>query len=163
LKLATITAVFSTVVPAAGGVHAPAPEAVFPIDGQADFGEADARFGAPRFGHVHEGQDMFAAAGTPVRATREGIVVEKGDDGGRGNYLAIWNARTRRTFVYLHMIRPSPRRKGERVGAGSGIGAVGCTGSCWGDHLHLEMRRGRGTTGRPLDPLPMLRSLAAHR
>ena len=106
---------------------------------------------------------MFAAAGTPVRATREGIVVEKGDDGGRGNYLAIWNARARRTFVYLHMIHPSPRRKGERVGAGSRIGAVGCTGSCWGDHLHLEMRRGRGTTGRPLDPLPMLRSLAAHR
>jgi len=163
LKLATITAVFSTVVPAAGGVEPPAPEAVFPVDVHADFGEADARFGAPRYGHVHEGQDMFAPAGTPIRSTREGFVVEKDDDGGRGNYLAIWNARTRRTFVYLHMIRPSPWREGERVDAGSRIGAVGCTGSCWGDHLHLEMRRGRGTTGRPLDPLPMLRSLAAHR
>jgi murein DD-endopeptidase MepM/ murein hydrolase activator NlpD len=46
------------------------------------------------------------------------------------------------------------------VRTGERIGAVGCTGSCWGDHLHIEMRRGRGTTGRPLDPLPQLRRLA---
>ena len=106
---------------------------------------------------------MFASAGTPIRSTREGLVVEKGDDGGRGNYVAIWNARARRTFVYLHMLRPTPWRRGERVEAGSRIGAVGCTGSCWGDHLHLEIRRGRGTTGPPLNPLPMLRALASHR
>ena len=74
---------------------------------------------------------MFASAGTPIRSTREGLVVEKGDDGGRGNYVAIWNARARRTFVYLHMLRPTPWRRGERVEAGSRIGAVGCTGSCW--------------------------------
>jgi len=46
---------------------------------------------------------------------------------------------------------------------GERVGAVGCTGSCWGDHLHLELRVGRGTTGRPLDPLPMLKRLAARR
>ncbi len=58
---------------------------------------------------------MFAPAGTPIRSMREGLVVEKGDDGGRGNYVAIWNARARRTFVYLHMLRPTPWRKGESV------------------------------------------------
>lgn len=162
MRLASITAVFTTVVPVAGGVEAPAPEAVFPLERHADFGEADARFGAPRGGHHHEGQDVFAPAGTPIRSMREGLVVEKGDDGGRGNYVAIWNARARRTFVYLHMLRPTPWRKGESVDAGSRIGSVGCTGSCWGDHLHLEIRRGRGTTGPPLNPLPMLRSLAPH-
>jgi murein DD-endopeptidase MepM/ murein hydrolase activator NlpD len=162
MKLATITAVFLAAVPAADDVKAPAPESVFPVRGHAvDFGESDARFGAWRGGHVHEGQDIFAPAGTTIVSLRNGTVVEKGDDGGRGNYVAIWNGETRRTFVYLHMIRPTPLRLRSRVRAGQRIGAVGCTGSCWGDHLHIEMRRGRGTTGRPLDPLPQLRRLAA--
>jgi murein DD-endopeptidase MepM/ murein hydrolase activator NlpD len=162
VKLATITAVFIAAVPAADEVKAPAPESVFPLRGHApDFGESDARFGAWRGSHRHEGQDVFAPAGTPIVSLREGTVVEKGDDGGRGNYVAIWNGEARRTFVYLHMIRPTPLRLRSRVQTGERIGAVGCTGSCWGDHLHIEMRRGRGTTGRPLDPLPQLRRLAA--
>jgi murein DD-endopeptidase MepM/ murein hydrolase activator NlpD len=90
-------------------------------------------------------------------------VVETGNDGGRGNYIAIWSDVARRTFVYLHMWRPTPFQPGDRVRAGERVGGVGCTGSCWGDHLHLEVRRGRGTTGRALDPLPLLRRLAARR
>ena len=160
MKLASITAVFAAAVPAAGDIHAPTPESAFPVRGHADFGEAGARFGAWRGGHVHEGQDVFAPAGTPLVSVRPGKVVEKGDDGGRGNYVAIWSRPARRTFVYLHMRRPTLLSPGERVGAGERIGAVGCTGSCWGDHLHLEVRRGRGTTGRPHDPQPLLRRLA---
>ncbi len=139
------------------------PAAVFPVRGHVEWGEGDARFGAWRGGHVHEGQDVFAPAGTPLLAIRDGRVVETGDDGGRGNYVAMWSRAERRTFVYLHMLHPSRARLGERVRAGQRIGAVGCTGSCWGDHLHLEVRRGRGTTGRPLDPLPLLRRLAPRR
>ena len=161
VKLASITAVFAAAVPAAGDIEAPPPESVFPVRGHADWGEAGARFGAGRGGHMHEGQDVFAPAGTPLVSLRPGKVVEKGDDGGRGNYVAIWSSSTRRTFVYLHMRRPSPLGRGDRVRAGQRIGAVGCTGSCWGDHLHLELRSGRGTTGRPGDPLPLLRKLAA--
>jgi murein DD-endopeptidase MepM/ murein hydrolase activator NlpD len=138
----------------------PRPRAWFPVSGVIDFGESAARFGAWRDGHEHEGQDLFAPAGTPMVAVREGRVVEMGDDGGRGNYVAVWSAAARRTFVYLHMRAPTARRLGEQVDAGAGLGAVGCTGSCWGDHLHLEMRHGRGTTGSPLDPLPLLRRLA---
>ena len=141
----------------------PRPAAVFPVRGRADFGESDARFGAWRSGHVHEGQDVFAPAGTPLVAIRDGRVIETGDDGGRGNYVAIWNRRVRRTFVYLHMLRPSRVRAGESVRRSQRVGSVGCTGSCWGDHLHLEVRRGKGTTGRPRDPLPLLRRLAARR
>ena len=62
-------AVAATPVPL---VPAPAPSpggpAVFPIAGAFDFGGADARFGAGREGHIHEGQDIIAAAGTPVVA-----------------------------------------------------------------------------------------------
>ena len=139
------------------------PASVFPVRGRVDWGEQDARFGAWRGGHVHEGQDLFARAGTPLVAIRGGRVVETGDDGGRGNYVAMWNRTARRTFVYLHMLHPSRVRVGERVRVGQRVGAVGCTGSCWGDHLHLEVRRGRGTTGSALDPLPLLRRLAARR
>ncbi len=145
-------------------LRAPAgPASVFPVRGRVDWGEQDARFGAWRGGHVHEGQDLFARPGTPLIAIREGRVLETGDDGGRGNYVAICNRAARRTFVYLHMLHPSRVRVGEHVRVGERVGAVGCTGSCWGDHLHLEVRRGRGTTGRALDPLPLLRRLAARR
>ncbi len=141
---------------------APRP-ALFPVRGRVDFGERDARYGAWRGGHVHEGQDLFATAGTPLVAIRDGRVVETGNDGGRGNYVAMWSRDARRTFVYLHMLHRSRVRVGQRVRTGQRVGSVGCTGSCWGDHLHLEVRRGRGTTGRSLDPLPLLRRLAARR
>jgi murein DD-endopeptidase MepM/ murein hydrolase activator NlpD len=137
------------------------PAAVFPMLARPDWGEQDARFGAYRGGHMHEGQDVFAKAGTPLVAMRDGRVVETGDDGGRGNYIAIWSRREHSTFVYLHMLRPARLAPGQRVRAGQRVGAVGCTGSCWGDHLHVEVRRGRGTTGRPDDPLPLLKRLAA--
>ena len=139
------------------------PAAEFPVRGRVGWGEQDARFGAYRGGRAHEGQDVFAKAGTPLVAIRDGRIVEKGDDGGRGNYVAIWSPAARRTFVYLHMLRPSRLGPGDTVERGERVGAVGCTGSCWGDHLHLEIRRGRGTAGGPLDPLPLLRRLAARR
>lgn len=132
----------------------------FPVRGIVDFGEVDARFGASRGGRAHEGQDVFAKAGTALVSVRAGTVVETGNEGGRGNYIAIWSPDAKMTFVYLHMRAPTPLSEGEPVDAGGRIGAVGCTGSCSGDHLHLEMRQGRGTTGKPLDPLPMLRVLA---
>jgi murein DD-endopeptidase MepM/ murein hydrolase activator NlpD len=139
------------------------PAVVFPMRAAPDWGEADARFGAYRGGHMHEGQDVFARAGTPLVAIRDGRIVETGNDGGRGNYVAIWSPAARRTFVYLHMLRPARLEPGDRVRMGDRVGAVGCTGSCWGTHLHLEVRRGRGTTGRPRDPLPLLKQLAARR
>jgi murein DD-endopeptidase MepM/ murein hydrolase activator NlpD len=139
------------------------PDAVFPVRGQVDWGDAADRFGASRSGHMHEGQDMFAAAGTPLVAIRDGRVVETGDDGGRGNYVAIWSPEAGHTFLYLHMLRPSPLAVGDAVRMGERVGSVGCTGSCWGDHLHFEVRDGRGTTGEPHDPLAMLKRLAARR
>jgi murein DD-endopeptidase MepM/ murein hydrolase activator NlpD len=138
----------------------PEPETWFPIRGTIEFGEYDARFGAWRGSRRHEGQDVFAEAGTPLVAVRDGTVVETGDDGGRGNYIAIWSPKVDRTFVYLHMQAPTPHAVGDTLEGGRRVGAVGCTGSCWGDHLHLEMREGRGTTGTPLDPLPMLQRLS---
>ena len=107
----------------------PRARAVFPVEGHADFGEADARFGAPRGGTLtrvrtcsrrREPRSARRARGSWWRRATAGAAAtsRSGTPG-------------RRTFVYLHMLRPTPWRRGERVEAGSRIGAVGCTGSCW--------------------------------
>jgi murein DD-endopeptidase MepM/ murein hydrolase activator NlpD len=102
----------------------------------------------------------MSRTGTPVVAITESTVIETGDDGGRGNYAALYDARARRTFVYLHLQHPVRLRIGERVPAGRRFGALGCTGSCDGPHLHLEIRAGRGLQGRARDPKPLLARLA---
>lgn len=132
----------------------------FPVQGEFNWGQSGARFGAGRSGHSHEGQDVFARTGTPLVAIRDGVVLETGTDGGRGNYVAIYSHRARRTYVYLHMSAPARVRSGQRVRGGQRLGAVGCTGSCFGDHLHFEVRRGRALNGPPTDPYQLLRRWA---
>jgi murein DD-endopeptidase MepM/ murein hydrolase activator NlpD len=138
---------------------------VFPVAGPHDFGEAAARFGAERYGHAHEGQDLFARPGAPLLAVRDGVVLD-GAGGksfyayGGGNSVVIYSPDVDRSFVYLHMLHPARVRAGDQVHAGQMIGQLGCTGSCDGPHLHFEIRMGRvayGHEGRPVDPLPYLR------
>ena len=57
------------------------------------------------------------------------------------------------TYVYMHMLEPAAVRPGQRLRAGQHVGKVGCTGSCWGDHLHFELRAGRGSQAPVLNPL----------
>ena len=133
------------------------PAAVHPVAAPVDYGEGGARYGADRGGRMHEGQDVFAPAGTPLVAVRDGVVLETGDDGGRGNYLAIWSREAGETYVYLHLLAPPEVGAGSNVRAGQRVGRVGCTGSCYGDHLHFEVRRGRDLEAAPRDPLALLR------
>ena len=138
---------------------------VFPIIGRYDFGEKIARFGAPRYGHIHEGQDIFAKSGETEVAVHDGVVVDRGtnkdpDSGGRGNYIAIYSPSDDHSFVYMHMLKPSPLGLGQHVHAGDTVGQVGCTGECDGSHLHFEVRIGKASLGadtKPVDPLPYLR------
>ncbi len=133
----------------------------FPIDveGEIDYGEAGARFGNNRGGRAHQGQDIFAAAGTPLVAASEAEVIEAGGGhgDGRGNHVALYDERRDRTYVYFHMSAAPRLEMGETVVAGRRVGSVGCTGSCSGDHLHLEIRRGEGTDGEAVDPLEVMR------
>jgi murein DD-endopeptidase MepM/ murein hydrolase activator NlpD len=140
--------------------HAPRrPRAFFPVRGSVSYGDAVARFGNNRGDHSHGGQDVFAKAGTPLVAVARGVVVEAGTDGGRGNHVEIYVPGARRTFAYFHMQAPTHLRVGQRVRAGQRIGRVGCTGRCFGDHLHFEVHKGRGIGAPKVDPLPLLRKL----
>jgi murein DD-endopeptidase MepM/ murein hydrolase activator NlpD len=135
------------------------PEGPFvPVVGDVDYGTAENAFGAARSGHMHSGQDMFAPAGTPEVAATDGVVAETGSDGGQGNYVCLYDPERDRTYVYMHMIEPAAVKPGERVSAGERLGGLGCTGSCWGDHLHFEVREGKGVEGEPIDPMPYLRA-----
>src|SRR4051812_42068630 len=82
------------------------PGPIEPVLGKFDYGEGPARFQASRTGHIHEGQDMFAPVGTPLVASRPGVAVDAGPawgalNGGRGNYLVIYNRRDGRSYVYM--------------------------------------------------------------
>jgi murein DD-endopeptidase MepM/ murein hydrolase activator NlpD len=124
-----------------------------------DYGESGAQFGAARSGRTHEGQDMMVPTGTPLVSVAEGEVVEVGTDGGRGNYVSVYDPETDRTYNYFHMVDAASVRQGEQVKAGQEVGAVGCTGSCFGDHLHFEVHEGRDPYGPVVDPMPILQKL----
>lgn len=129
---------------------------VFPLAGPVDYGEVEAAFGNAR-GRPHEGQDIFAPGGTRVMAPRDTVAVDGGSDGGRGNWLALYDRERDQTYSFFHMNAPATVEVGEKVRAGQKVGEVGCTGSCFGDHLHFELREGRGPYGTAIDPLPFLK------
>ena len=135
------------------------PDAVFPIAGKADYGTEVNLFGNNRGDHIHAGQDVFAPAGTKLVAIRDGVVVEAGSDGGRGNYAYIYSPKANETYGYFHMLEAPHVRQGQKVRAGERVGSLGCTGSCSGDHLHFEVRAGRDPYGAARDPLPLLKKL----
>ena len=134
------------------------PELAFPVTGKVDFGTEVNMFGNDRGDHIHAGQDVFAPSGTPLVAVSDGVVFEAGSDGGRGNYVYLYNPEADETYAYFHMVEPTKLATGDEVEAGQEIGAVGCTGSCTGDHLHFEVHDGRGYESAH-DPMPLLKEL----
>jgi len=98
---------------------------------------------------AHRGVDYAADTGTEIMATSDGVVIQRGPNGGLGNAVEI---RHPNGFVtrYGHMSRfNSNVVLGTRVRQGDVIGYVGMTGLATGPHLHYEMLR----NGRHMDPL----------
>jgi murein DD-endopeptidase MepM/ murein hydrolase activator NlpD len=96
-----------------------------------------------RWGRMHEGIDLAAPSGTPVRAIGSGTVLGAGYLGSENGYGIIVLVRHRNGLVsaYAHLSRAAVRA-GERVKAGEVIGRVGSTGHSTGPHLHFEIRNG---------------------
>jgi murein DD-endopeptidase MepM/ murein hydrolase activator NlpD len=141
----------------------PAPGAhVFPVLGPVSFGGAGARFGAPRAGHTHQGQDVLAAEGTQLVSVTAGTVHWRSyQASGAGNYVVI-RADDGFDYVYMHMRETASVAPGAHVAAGQPIGHVGHTGAAEGPHLHFELWQGPWQAGgHPIDPLPYLQSWLA--
>jgi murein DD-endopeptidase MepM/ murein hydrolase activator NlpD len=136
----------------------------FPLVGAFSFGGPDARFGAPRVGHIHQGQDVIAAEGTPIVAPRGGLIeVVAYQAGGAGYYVVLHGAAEDRHYVFMHLAAGSTRvRVGQRIRTGQRIGDVGATGDATGPHLHFEVWVGGWFSGgHAIDPLSLLQRWAS--
>jgi murein DD-endopeptidase MepM/ murein hydrolase activator NlpD len=99
----------------------------------------------------HDGIDLAAPEGTPVRAAESGVVLFSGEQRGYGNIVLLAHENDLVT-VYAHNAENLVAR-GDRVPRGAEIARIGHTGNATGPHLHFEVR----VAARPRDPLGFLR------
>ena len=93
------------------------------------------------------GLDIAAALGTPITTRASGRVLTVGYDSASG-YNVIIDHGGGIVSSYSHLIRQSPLRQGQAVGAGQLVGNVGETGHATGPHLHYRVK----VNGRDVDP-----------
>jgi len=127
----------------AGAIQAGSGSMIWPVSGS-----VVSPFG-PRWGRMHEGIDIAVPAGTPIRAADAGSVVLAAPTSGYGNYTCVDHGGGLST-CYAH--QSSFAITSGSVAQGDIIGYVGCTGHCFGDHLHFETR----VNGIAVDPLGYL-------
>lgn len=106
-------------------------------------------FGAYEF---HNGLDIAGPLGTPIYASKSGVVTFSGwNVYGYGNLVIISHPDGSETR-YAHLTS-SFVSAGQSVSKGQHIAAMGTTGRSTGSHVHFEIRYG----GETVDPLPYLR------
>jgi murein DD-endopeptidase MepM/ murein hydrolase activator NlpD len=98
----------------------------------------------------HPGIDIGVASGTPIRAADSGRVAIAGSVSGYGNYTCIQHTGSLST-CYGHQSSIGVH-VGQSVSQGQVIGLSGCTGLCFGPHLHFEVR----VNGSVVNPLNYL-------
>jgi murein DD-endopeptidase MepM/ murein hydrolase activator NlpD len=114
---------------------------VFPVYG--DVRVAD-DFGAARQIGAHQGNDLFAAFGSPVLAVADGTLNRVGTLPISGNRLWLQTARGD-SFFYAHLSAFSPEAvSGRKVKAGTLLAFVGNTGDAepTPPHVHFEIHPG---------------------
>ncbi len=98
----------------------------------------------------HQGVDIAAPTGTPVKAAADGKVIFSGQVAGYGNLVEVdhgngWVTRYGHNAVNLV-------RVGDNVTTGQTVGLVGSTGHVTGPHVHFEVRKG----GKAVNPDSLL-------
>jgi peptidoglycan LD-endopeptidase LytH len=122
---------------------------------------------APRDGgRHHQGVDIFAKPGTPVRSTTEGIIIRLGQNRLGGNVVWVMGP-GRQMHYYAHLSDFGAFEIGDRVIAGDIIGYVGDTGNAQGTphHLHYGVYELGGTAINPyllLTTKPITSELSGH-
>ncbi len=114
------------------------------------FGWRDAH---PVYGdaRMHYGVDLDAPIGTPVYASRSGLVYYTDyEEGGAGNYVMLEHGNGYRS-VYMHLSYYVVSM-GDYVTAGQIIGYSGATGGVTGPHLHFGIM----VDGEYVNPMPYI-------
>lgn len=96
---------------------------------------------------MHNGVDMNAAHGDPIKAAGSGTVILSGVKGGYGNTVMIDHGGGMVT-LYAHQSQLGVS-VGESVSRGQVIGQIGSTGTSTAPHLHFEVR----INGSPRNPV----------
>lgn len=125
-----------------------------PVDGVQRAQLTDS-WGSPRPGRRHhEGIDIFAARGTPIRSTTLGIVMKVGDNRLGGHIVKVLGPGLEWHY-YAHLDRFADVRAGEAVRPGDLLGYVGNSGdaSTTPTHLHYGIYH---RFGGAMDPYPRL-------
>ncbi|MFC3831748.1 MULTISPECIES: M23 family metallopeptidase [Deinococcus] len=110
--------------------------------------------GARSQGRTHEGVDIFAKRGTPIRATTRGIVLNVGPNTLGGRTVMLLGPGGQRHY-YAHLERYPDLKRGDWVQAGDVVGYVGDSGNAKGTPPHLHY--GIYTGGGAINPYPLLR------
>lgn len=106
-----------------------------------------------KFRRAHLGVDFELPKGSPVLAATAGTVLRFGKNRAAGNFVVLGHAGGIETY-YNHLDEISPEvRKGRRLGAGTKLGTIGCTGYCTKPHLHYAVKK----KGKFVDPIPLTR------
>jgi murein DD-endopeptidase MepM/ murein hydrolase activator NlpD len=144
---ATLAAAIRDAQAGAGSTDTGSPSAaglIWPVDGVVVSG-----FGM-RWGRMHEGIDIAASSGTPIRAAAAGTVIYSGWLGGYGNLVVVDHGNGLATaYAHASSILVGV---GQQVTQGGTVSLVGSTGNSSGPHLHFEVR----INGAAVDPLPYL-------
>ena len=119
---------------------------IWPVTGRitSPYGMRNDPFGRGRL--FHNGIDIGASSGTPIRAAMSGRVLSTAYNEVYGNFVVITHHSGYRTF-YAHMNTISVR-PGANVVTGERIGQVGTTGLVTGPHLHFTVYKD-GVTVNP--------------
>lgn len=104
-----------------------------------------------RSGRRHDGIDIAAPSGTPIKAAAAGKVVFSGSMRGYGKLILIRHKDNMFT-AYSHN-KTNKVKKGQKVKQGQLIASVGRTGRASGNHVHFEIRHGQ-TARNPIFFLP---------
>lgn len=96
--------------------------------------------------NLHGGIDIAAPNGTPIMASKTGVVVISQYGSSYGNYVVISHPDGTRT-LYAHMSQRNVSA-GDTVRQGQTVGLVGSTGSSTGNHLHFETWTGSSSSSR---------------
>jgi murein DD-endopeptidase MepM/ murein hydrolase activator NlpD len=100
-----------------------------------------------KLGVFHEGLDIGARTGTPIRATAAGIVKIARRKGNYGLLVEIKHGSYGFSTRYAHNSKLLVK-EGQEVKKGDIIAYVGSTGKSTGPHLHYEVR----LNGKPINP-----------
>ncbi len=137
---------------------------VFPVAGDVEFIDS---WGYPRMtgtssAHWHQGTDIFAAHGTPLIASENGVLTNIGVGSLGGNKLWV-RGDSGTEYYYAHLSAFAEGVvEGRPVRAGEVVGYVGDTGNAKGTspHLHFEIHPSGGDA---VNPYPLLKAAYGNR